>query len=93
MVEKSVDTRDFTAQGDVTKSTLHSTISILHLRPAQSLRLQKDQDAPLLFHVFDLLSFEGQDLKERPLRDPLTILSRRFVESVVSLFGLSLFYG
>lgn len=60
MVEKSIDTRNYTAKGEVTKSSLHSTTAILHLDSIQSKKLQREQDAPLMFKVFDVIRWGGE---------------------------------
>jgi ATP-dependent DNA ligase len=78
IVEKAIDTRGYTAKGEVTKTTLHSTICALHLEPAQALRLQREQAAPLTIHVFDVTSRNGQDLRMTPLAGRLTVLSDMF---------------
>ena len=57
LVEKVIDTHAYTSKGEVTKSSLHSTTSILHLNSEASIAIQQDQDAPLVFHVFDILQF------------------------------------
>lgn len=74
MVEKPIDTRAYTAHGEVTKSSLHSTTALLHLEPSASKRLQKDQDAPLMFHAFDIMMWEGEDLTKKTLKNRLDVL-------------------
>lgn len=76
MIEKPVDTRPYTPKGEVTKTSLHSTTSVLHLRPENGRKLQLEQDAPLMFHVFDIMAHNGQDVKSLPLRDRLKVLTR-----------------
>jgi ATP-dependent DNA ligase len=72
MVEKPVDTRPYTSgKGEVTKTTLHSTTSVLHLRPENGRKLQVEQDAPLMFHVFDVIKLDGQDLRKKTLAQRL----------------------
>lgn len=66
MIEKPVDTRPYTAKGEVTRSTLHSTTAVLHLEGENSRKLQKEQDASLLFHAFDILRWDGVDLVDEP---------------------------
>jgi len=69
MIEKAVDTTPYTAKGVKTKSSLHSTTAVLSLAPESSKRLQIEQDAPLNVHVFDILSYEGSDLRGKRLVD------------------------
>jgi len=63
MIEKPVDTRPYTAKGQITKSSLHSTTAVMALKPENSRKLQVEQDAPLQFHIFDVMRWEGQDLR------------------------------
>lgn len=74
MVEKTIDTRGYTAKGEVTKSSLHSTTSILHLESKNSLKIQVEQDAPLMFHVFDLIKYSNLDLRNHPLMNRMEYL-------------------
>lgn len=69
MVEKPIDTTAYTAKGQVTKTSLHSTTAILHLEPSNSIKLQKEQDAPLMFHVFDVMKIDGCDLRRHPFTE------------------------
>jgi len=66
-VEKSIDTRGYTAKGEVTKTSLHSTTSILHLAPEQGRKIQHEQDAYLQFHVLDITRIDERDLRKAPL--------------------------
>lgn len=67
IVEKPVDTTPYTAKGQVTKSSLHSTTAILSLEGSNSRRLQRDQDAPLTFKVLDVTQWGGVDLRKQAL--------------------------
>lgn len=69
IIEKSVDTRPYTAKGEVTKSSLHSTVAVLHLAADSSKRLQKEQDTPLRFKILDILRVGDKDLRGMKLRD------------------------
>jgi ATP-dependent DNA ligase len=63
VVDKPIDTRGYTGKGEVTKTGMHSVVAILHIQPAASRRLQQEQDAAIHFHAFDLVNWQGQDLK------------------------------
>ena len=67
IVEKPIDTREYTAKGEVTKTSLHSTTALLHLESSASRKIQVEQDAPLMFQVFDIMSWQGKDLRSFPL--------------------------
>lgn len=69
LIEKPVDTSPYTPNGEVTKTSLHSTTAALHLSDENSLKLQEEQDAPLQFHVFDVMLWEGMDIKKKPLKE------------------------
>ena len=71
LVDKSIDTRQYTVKGEITKSSLHSTVSLLHLEPHQARSLQEAQDAYLKVKIFDLLSYDGADFRGLPLKDRL----------------------
>lgn len=66
IIERPLDTRPYTAKGEVTKTSLHSTTAVLHLDDVSALKIQRDQ-APLQFYAFDIMSFRGSDLKHCPL--------------------------
>lgn len=72
MIAKPVDTRGYTTgsaeKGTVTKSSLHSATAVMHLKGDQARKLQIDQDAAMKFRVFDVMSFQGKDLKRLPLK-------------------------
>jgi len=75
IVEKSIDTREYTkGKGEITQTSLHSTVCILHLDPAEGRLLQTEQNAPLKFEVFDILKMGTKDLKMTLLADRLTDL-------------------
>lgn len=71
IVEKPIDTRPYTAKGQITKSSLHSTTALLSLEDANSRKCQVDQDAALTFKVIDV-TFDHHDLRKKPLRERLT---------------------
>jgi hypothetical protein len=75
MVEKLVDTRNFTSGGAVTRSSLQATTAVLHLAAEASLRLQREQEAPLVFYVLDVVAWQGKDLKRRKLCERLGYLA------------------
>ena len=81
MCEKSIDTRRYTAKGEVTKTSLHSTTSLLHLEPEAARAVQVEQDAHLKLHVFDIMSMDGEDITKMSLRRRLLQLDR-FVSKV-----------
>jgi len=83
-VDKSIDTRGYTAKGEVTKTSLHSTTSILHLEPAKGRLLQVEQDAYLQFHVLDITRMDEKDLRNSPLHHRNTVL-RNFVAMIKKL--------
>lgn len=66
IVEKPIDTTPYTAKGQVTKSSLHSTTALLSLEDNNSKKCQRDQDAPLKFKVLDVTQY-GEDLRKQPL--------------------------
>jgi hypothetical protein len=74
LVSKSIDTRNYTRNGEATKSSLHSTTAILQLEAAASKRLQKEQQAPLIIKVFDVTNWEGNDLKKKKLCERLAYI-------------------
>ena len=67
IIEKPIDTRPYTSKGEITKSSLHSTTAALHLEAEASRRLQREQQAPLCIHVFDITNWQGEDLRSQPL--------------------------
>lgn len=67
-ITKPVDTREYTAKGEVTKSSLHSTTAVLSLNPENARKLQIEQDAEFEVKMFDITNLNGQDLKGRPLQ-------------------------
>jgi ATP-dependent DNA ligase len=58
----------------VTKSSLQTTSSLLHMEAEASKRLQKELDLHLKVHVFDITNWEGQDLRLRKLCERLAHL-------------------
>lgn len=47
------------SRGCVTESQLQATTALLALNPAESIRIQKDEDCPLQFRTFDILYKNG----------------------------------
>lgn len=74
LVDKSIDTREYTAKGEITQSSLASSVSLLHLEADNSIKLQLDQDAALQLFVFDILMDKGQDLRQKRYSERLKIL-------------------
>lgn len=66
IIEKPIDSRPYTSKGEVTKTSLHSTVVALHLEPTAARRMQVDQDAQLMIQAFDITNWQGKDL--RPCR-------------------------
>jgi len=66
-VNKKVDTRPYTAKGELTESTLHSTTAILHLEAKNARLLQEAQDAPLELYILDVVKWKHQDCRNLPL--------------------------
>ena len=83
IVEKPIDTRNYTAKGEITKTSLHSTTVLLHLEAEASRKLQVEQDAPLMFQVFDIMSWQGKDLRSLPLWKRLVKISE-FLEYITN---------
>lgn len=73
MIEKPVDTSKFTTakgdKGSVTKTSLHSAVAVAHLNAEGAIALQKEQDAPFIFHVFDVMGLDGQNLIAASLKN------------------------
>lgn len=74
IIEKPVDTRPYSAKGEVTKTSLHSTTAALHLEPENARKLQIEQDAPLMVQAFDMTNINGRDIKSQPLLNRLQSL-------------------
>jgi ATP-dependent DNA ligase len=75
LVEKSIDTRNYTSKGEVSETTLHSTTAILHLEASKACQIQIDQDAAIQFKVFDIMRWEGRDITSLSLSERLRILN------------------
>lgn len=71
MIEKPIDTRSYTAKGEITKTSLHSTTAVLHLEAEMARKIQVEQDCPLMFHVFDIMSLDGKKITHLMLKDRL----------------------
>lgn len=84
MIEKPVDTTGYTVGGDgaMTKSSLHSVSAVMKLKPAMSKKLQKEQDAPLIVKVFDIIRWNGEDLRPMMLKSRLARLERDFIPAI-----------
>lgn len=74
LIEKPIDTRGLTANGSVTRTSLHSTSAVLRISAEASLRLQREQ-APIIFYVLDIANWEGSNLKEKELAARLSFLT------------------
>lgn len=61
------------ASGD-TCSSLQATAALLRMEPEASKRLQREQEAPLMAHVFDITNWKGQDLRKNKLCERLVYL-------------------
>lgn len=68
IIEKSVDTRPYTAKGAVTQTSLHSTTSVLALKPESARRLQQEQDAHFTFKILDVIRWGANDGRRATLR-------------------------
>lgn len=70
IIDKPVDTSPYTAggKGTITKTSLHSAVAVAHLNDEGAIKLQREQDAPFIFHVFDIMKDGGQDLRSLPLK-------------------------
>lgn len=95
LCEKPIDTRAYTTKGELTKTSLHSTTSLLHLEAGASRRLQQEQDAGLVLRVFDVMKLEHRDFRNIRLRDRLpemdqffTLLNADLPANLRSLFQL-----
>jgi ATP-dependent DNA ligase len=75
VVRKPVDTRSYTTGGGITRSSLHSTTAVLRMELEASKRLQIEQNAPLIFYTFDAISWQGTDLRQKPLYERLVHLA------------------
>jgi hypothetical protein len=79
--ESMVDTRPYTSKGVITRETLSATTALLQLTPIEARKLQFEQGAPLKFKCFDLLSWQGNDLRKKKLAERLPYLSD-FMEAI-----------
>jgi ATP-dependent DNA ligase len=46
----------------ITLNVLQATVALLALNPTDSARVQREQDCELIFRVFDILQFRGEDV-------------------------------
>lgn len=74
IIDKSVDTRPYTTKGEITKTSLHSVVSCIHLEPSNGRRLQIEQNAPIVFHLFDVTKLGGVDCRSLRLIQRIRIL-------------------
>lgn len=82
IIEQPIDTRGYTAKGELTKTSLHSTTAVLHLAPEAAIKVQKDQH-PLIFFPFDVTSWEGEDTRARTYAQRLRLLEN--VQNTIKL--------
>jgi hypothetical protein len=84
--DKLINTSPYTPKGGSTKSSLHSTTALFHLEPEASLRLQREQDAPLMMNAFDMVRWQDKDLRRKKLFERLAYMKEfRDVISSVEL--------
>lgn len=62
----------------VTLNGLQATVAILALNPKDAVRVQQEQDCELIFKVFDILHYNGQDVTRRSY-----LLRKKMMEEVV----------
>jgi len=67
MAPVGIDTRGYTAKGDITTTTLHSVSTLFHLDAPQARRLQKEQHKVLTLRVLDIMRWGGRDVTELTL--------------------------
>lgn len=75
IIEKPIDSRPYTTKGELTKTSLHSVTSVLHLEPENGRRLQIEQNAPIIFKVFDITMLDNKDLRKMQLQHRMQFLS------------------
>lgn len=95
IIEKPIDTRAYTAKGEITKTSLHSTTSVLHLEAENARKIQIEQDAPLMVHAFDITSSDlrtaiGEDHRKEPYSTRIELL--KIFEDVIRKTSLSKFF-
>jgi len=91
IVEKPIDSRNYTAKGEITKTSLHSTTVVLHLEAENSRKIQREQDAALSFQCFDVTQFNGHDLKGLRLAARLTWLNS--FQNAIESTSLAKYFG
>jgi len=77
IIDKPITTQGYTTgkkKSEATKSSLHSTSAVMALEADAARRLQIDQDAPLTFQIFDILSLYGVNLTSSRLQERLASL-------------------
>lgn len=98
MIDKPVDTRGYTSKGEITKSSLHSTVAVLHILAPSARALQQDQNIHLHIHAFDCLSYRGVDITSRELATRLYKLNEireliRHIPELEPYFDFPIFTG
>jgi len=103
IVENEINTAPYTPRGALIPGSLRATTAIFNLDSDQAVKLQAEQHA-LRFHVFDIVNWNGEDLRRRALSVRFGFLASFFVElkalevdrfmTVVPghMFGKRLFY-
>ncbi len=74
VMEFQIDTAPFTSKGSRIKPSLQAVSAVLALRPPSARMLQAQQLAPLRFKVFDIVQWDGQDLRRKVLCERLPYL-------------------
>lgn len=61
-------------KGVITESQLQAVTALMSMNIEDSLSIQKDEDCPLEFHVFDILWLDGEWLIDKPLKERIKYL-------------------
>jgi ATP-dependent DNA ligase len=76
----------------VTLNGLQATVALLALNPADSARVQREQDCHLVFHVFDILQYKGQDvtslsyrMRIEKLNEVMTVIKFKYPEAKIEV--------
>lgn len=64
----------------VTLNGLQATVALLALNPADSARVQREQNCQLIFKVFDVLYWKGQDNMRQPYEERMNRVADAIVE-------------
>ncbi len=75
--------------GEVTKSTLQSTVGLMHLNVKQSLELQEKYGS-LVFNVFDILMLDGESTEQLPYEERADLVYATVKTLVEANPGISL---